>query len=282
MNSENLGQQRLKELAPPARSGTFSMLDSGPGTPRYRLEVLLPQGERPSTGWPALLLLDGEGLVGTFAEAVQRLSRRSDATGVVPSAIIALTAESVDGVDHRNRDFATARPDMPDEEADGETFRQFVEGLVPVLAARHDLDPCRLALLGHSLAGYFALHMFGSPSSPFKQFAAISPSIWWDRERLNERIARCNASGRRAFLAIGEWEEAVPPWQVGHPLAQDALARRRSRRMIGNVQDMADALAAMMGEGSVVMRLFDDEDHASILTRCVAPVLRFLSEGWRC
>ncbi|MEN7537843.1 alpha/beta hydrolase [Aurantiacibacter flavus] len=258
------------------------LLAADGNAPEYHVRVALPDAVEPREGWPALFVLDGECLLGTFAEAIGRLSRRGDATGVIPAAIIAVAAVAQPGIDHRKRDFATPASQSAGDHAEADRFLRLIEGpMLASLLARLPLDPDRIALLGHSLAGYFVLHAIGSPSTPFSQFVALSPSIWWDAAHLRRRIERIEPADRRAFLAVGEWEGALPPWQVGQPLAESALMRRRERQMIANTQNMAQALVARLGPHAVSMRLFDDEDHASMLTRSVAPALRFLTEGWR-
>lgn len=243
---------------------------------RVELSVALPPGEAPTGGWPAVLLLEGESSFGTCVEAVRRMSRRSDATGVAPMAIIGITCADHADKEIRRRDFGLiGRADSG--QANGGLAGFIEHELLPALTATFAVDGARLALFGHSLAGYFVLRVLAEHSHCFRHYAAISPSIWWDRDGLEETLHETDLAGRRAFIAIGEWEGALPPWQSGLPGSTEALARRESRRMMANARELAGDLAARMGEGAVQFALFDNEDHASIITRAMAPVLRFVS-----
>ena len=54
----------------------------------YVVDIALPSGEVPEGGWPAILLLDAPGCFATCVEALRRMARRGDATGVVPMVVI--------------------------------------------------------------------------------------------------------------------------------------------------------------------------------------------------
>ena len=81
----------------------------------------------------------------------------------------------------------------------------------------------------------------------------------------------------RVFLAVGEWEEAVPPWQRQHPGYEQLVARRAQRRMVASARELAADLARWLDASRVAFRLFPEEDHASILMVAVQRTLRFAS-----
>ena len=250
----------------------------------YRIYATQPEGMPPESGWPAIFLLDGEGLFGTVSEAIARLARRTDATGVTKAVAVAICADPVAGVDVRRRDFGTPSSDphgagpSSTTELQGEEFLQFLHtALVPALVEAMQLDGRKLSLYGHSLAGFSALNSFLSSASPFARFAAISPSIWWDREGLYARLDHADTGNRRIFLAAGEWEEALPPWQARTEQAESILARRQARRMIRNAREISERIVASSGPDTATFAFFEDEDHASIVSRSIAPALRFIS-----
>ena len=98
-----------------------------------------------------------------------------------------------------------------------------------------------------------------------------------ETKRTPVRIGDVPTRLKQAFLAAGEWEERLPPWQEGLEGSEDALDRRRRRAMIGNARAASDRLAAALGKDAVHFAAYDGEDHASILTRAIPRVLRFIS-----
>lgn len=262
----------------------------------YRVTTWLPPGEPPEGGFPAIYVLDANALFGTFVEALRRSSRRFDATGIRPAAVIgiahddALIAEN----DLRQRDFTAGPPvdgAVPAPKAGhvggAPAFLSFIaDELAPVLRRELPLAATRQTLFGHSLAGHFVLQALAMRPDAFRTWAAISPSIWWDEAGLRAALAATLAQGGararedggpRVFMAVGEWEDAVPPWQRDHPGHEQLVARRAARRMVASAQSLSADLSAWLGPERAVFRLFPEEDHASILMIAVQRVLRFAS-----
>ena len=245
-----------------------------------RIDLLVPAGAPPAAGWPSIWLLDGAGCFGTCAEAMRRMSRRSDATGVVPQVVVGISA--ADGARdtdraRRQRLFTTPRSDRPDAGGAEAFLRFLLEEVRPQVAGRAALDPAGGTLWGHSLAGYFTLWVLAHAPAAFRSYAAISPSVWWDRPLLEDGLARLQPAGPRALVCIGEWEDALPPWQAQAPGAADALARRQARQMVAGARDIAGLLARRLGEDRVQFRLLPEEDHASILSAAIPRMLRMAS-----
>jgi uncharacterized protein len=245
----------------------------------HRINLLVPDGPMPAGGWPSVWLVEADGCFATCVEAMRRMSRRSDATGVVPQVIVGINATDPDRT-RRRRSFTT--PKHGHSEAGGaEAFRNFLLDRVRVaVAARVTLDPWRATLWGHSLAGYFVLWVLATQPDAFSTYAAISPSTWWDRPLL-ERALRGLSGDRRVLVCIGEWEDALPPWQANAPGASDALARRQARQMVTGARDIAALLAGVLGEDRVQFRLLPEEDHASILSAAIPRMLRLASADGR-
>lgn len=257
----------------------------------YRVMVWCPEGEPPPDGFPAVYVLDANALFGTFVEAVRRSSRRTDATGIGPTAVIGIAHDSADlfANAQRQRDYTVGPPAhgaAPTAEQMGGAmdFLSFIaDELILQLRRELPLSAARQTLFGHSLAGQFVLQALASRPQVFAHWAAISPSVWWDEAGLRAKLAalaaaRCGQPGSapRLFLAVGEWEEAVPPWQRQQPGYAQLVARRAQRRMVGSVRDLAALLTAHWGAERVRFHVFADEDHASILMVAVQRVLRFM------
>lgn len=254
------------------------------GDVAYHVDIAFPDGSPPPRGWPSIWLLDAAGCFGTCVEALRRMSRRPDATGVSPMVVVGISAEG-DAYDvaRRHRDFTTTRAADPGvaTEADGAAeFLQFLDGQVmDTVATCVPIDRDRRTLFGHSLAGYFALWALCHHPDVFRGCAAISPSIWWDPERLRVRGPALAAHSSRLLLAAGEWEEALPPWQQGGAGSEDVLARRQARRMIANARELGEVLRRSLPPGHVEFALLADEDHASIVSAAMPRALRLASRG---
>lgn len=240
----------------------------------YRLDVFVPATPPPSGGFPLVLLLDGHGCFATAVEAVQRMGRRPDATAVSPLMVAALTAVGDDPLGHRQRDFTS--PLAGREGAGGAgAFLAFLHDMVLPLAAR--LGPVnhqRRTLFGHSLAGYFTLWVLANHPGAFNNYVAISPSVWWDQAGLLATLATLPAAELRVLLCLGEWEEALPPWQQAAAGAEQALARRQARQVRPGMAAITRQLAARLSDARVQFHLLAAEDHASIVSAAIPRMLR--------
>ncbi|MGB7412142.1 MAG: alpha/beta fold hydrolase [Sphingopyxis granuli] len=245
------------------------------GDAAYRVDLHVPAGEAPVGGWPAMLMLDGEGCFATAVEALRRMSRRPDATGTGPMILIGLSSPDRDPQDrHRERDFG-ARGGASD-------FARFVEAdVIAAVAAHARLDPRRLTLLGHSLGGYHALWMLAHRPHLFAAIAAISPSIWWDPEGLRDALRNAPLGGQRVLLCVGEWEEELPPWQAARQDSDAVRNRRAERQMVARARDMAALLADRLGPANIQYRMLAEEDHASIISAAIPRALRLASAAGR-
>ena len=257
----------------------------------YRVSVWLPPGAPPPGGFPALYVLDANALFGTFVEGVRRSSRRPDATGVVPMAVVGIAqddeapGEALYPEALRRRDFTAGPPADEPAPALGTVggapaFLAFlVDELMPALRAELPLDATGQALFGHSLAGHFVLQALAARPTAFRAWAAISPSIWWDEAGLRTNLAHAlpHASRPRLFMAVGEYEGEVPPWQRRQPGYEELVARRGKRQMVRSAEALAAELGPRFGEGEFLFRVFPEEDHASILMIAAQRALRFAS-----
>lgn len=250
-------------------------------TAEYRVDIAMPDGPAPPSGWPSIYLLDASGCFGTCVEAMRRMSRRPDATGVYPGVIIGISSPTGDyDVPRRQRDFTTPRSKSPPDDGTGgaEAFFDFLQTEVKALAGRRfPLDEGRQTLVGHSLAGYFVLWALCHHTTSVQNYAAISPSIWWDREGLFDAASKLGLGSARVLTTIGEWEDALPPWQLASPGSAEVMARREGRQMIPNARELSARLQAVLGEQAVQFSVLADDDHASVVSTSMPRILRLAS-----
>ncbi len=234
----------------------------------YRIGLWLPPGDAPAGGFPAVYVLDANALFASFVEAVRRCSRRPDATGVVPMAVVGIAPDddALFPASLRERDFAG-----------GPGFLSFLaDELAPSLERELPLNATRRMLFGHSLAGYFVLEALAARPATFATWAAISPSIWWDEPGLRARLAAVQP-GPRVLIGVGEWEASLAPWQRRQPGHEALVARRAQRRMLENAQALAQQLQGLLGPERTLFRVFPEEDHASVVMVACQRALRFAS-----
>ncbi|WP_374405795.1 alpha/beta hydrolase [Pelagerythrobacter sp.] len=254
-------------------------LDSHHVGDRYRVHIARPEGEPPADGWPLLVLLDSDTCFATCVETMRRMARRTDATGAREIAIVGVSSANGSDVDTRKRDYTTPLGEGGNttEHGAGRFLDFLAEELLPFAHDLMRVNQDRQMLLGHSLAGYFALWTMCSRPGLFDRHIALSPSLWWDGFSLLETFRGAEAIDPRTLLCVGEWEEALAPRQFHDPGRDRILERRRSRRMIGSAVELGEILNRREGGRGAEVHVLDGEDHASIVTAAMPRVLRFVS-----
>lgn len=225
---------------------------------------------------PVLWVLDGASLFASMARAVAMLARRGDATGVRPMIVAGIDH---DPADRARRDaeysFGPCRDPAgfaaPDRVGGGEAMIDRIAGpMLAAVAERCPVDATQQMLFGHSLAGSFALHAMAARPSLFRVVGAVSPSIWWDRDAVFERVANMADRGQALFLGAGGREQPVS-------IQNDADRRRDARGIVREVRAMAELVATRLGEDRVATSVAADEDHASAPLTLMPGFLRFAS-----
>jgi predicted alpha/beta superfamily hydrolase len=92
-------------------------------------------------------------------------------------------------------------------------FRDFVRDEVKPLVERGYRTDGRDAVIGESLAGLFIVETYMVEPQLFDAYAAIDPSLWWDKEALSKTAAaRIGApqKGRSLYLAMAKEQAAEP------------------------------------------------------------------------
>lgn len=260
----------------------------------YHLSIAWPDVQPPAAGYPVVYLLDAHVAFATMVESERARSPRQDATGVPPTVVAGLSLAG-GRADRRRRTWDFTRPglELPDFERHAGTpppetggapglLELLVDVVFPTVEQEHAIDPARRLLFGHSLGGLFALETLFDRPGLFRAVVAASPSVWWDAPGVLARAAALAAAppdpAPHVLVTAGEYEEELPPWLQGRPGAGEILARRRRRRMVGNVLALGEALAPLAGRGgSGRAVVYPREDHASVVLLTVNEALRIWS-----
>lgn len=89
------------------------------------------------------------------------------------------------------------------------TFRKFIrEEVMPAIAARYRVSS-ESGVIGESLAGLFIVETYLREPGLFTHYAAISPSLWWDDNRLSSEASALTSSkqviaGSRLYLTMAD------------------------------------------------------------------------------
>jgi predicted alpha/beta superfamily hydrolase len=167
---------------------------------QYRIFVSVPRGPAPAKGYPVLVLLDANAYFAAAFSALQVLAppdpqlASMSLSGVQPMIVVGVgyPGDAPMSLVRREFDFLPAhiatnpQAGVPWLNGGGaDMFLSFLlEELRPAIARHYPVDPDRQSLSGHSLGGFFTLYVLVKRPDAFRNYAAISPSLWWDEHHL--------------------------------------------------------------------------------------------------
>lgn len=167
---------------------------------------------------PIIVVLDGDAHFDHTASAVRFLVNQ----GRMPPALVVAVPNTAD----RTRDLTPAvisdtalRTATPTAGGADRLLRFLADELIPAIERRHGKAPFRV-LVGHSLGGLTAAYALLGGAGGFQAVIAISPSLWWDHERLTDslvaRLARQPPLQGWWYATMGALESAdqmIAPFQ---------------------------------------------------------------------
>jgi predicted alpha/beta superfamily hydrolase len=119
-----------------------------------------------------------------------------------------------------------------------DSFRRFIRDEVKPLVEHQYRTNGRDAVLGESLAGLFIVETYMREPSLFGAYAAIDPSLWWDKEALSLSVADSIGAGQRErpiYIAEAK-EQGETPAVMNRVIA--ALKSGPSRWCMASRQDL--------------------------------------------
>lgn len=255
---------------------------------RFHIHVWMP-GERPSSGYRCLYILDCDDHFAMFAEqAVTRIAEGWEAPVLVGIGY----SKGARTVERRIYDLTprAARYDMPSRPngapwpklGGGDDLLATIEhDIKPRVAALCGESPSTTTLFGHSLGGLMVLHAFSSCVGSYNRYFAASPSIWFnDRKVISDVAARLALPFPRAValqIVVGGAEEYLTSNRAG-PHADPVLraAWVASNRMVGNARDLAQVIRKRnLSEFDFAFDELPGADHRSILPSATRRALQF-------
>lgn len=91
-------------------------------------------------------------------------------------------------------------------------FRAFLRDEVKPLVERQYRTSGKGVVIGESLAGLFIVETYMAEPALFDGYAAIDPSLWWDKEALSKRSATVGPAqrGKRLYVALAKEQLESP------------------------------------------------------------------------
>lgn len=135
--------------------------------------------------YPLLILLDGYAFFKTAAGIIHFMSSDRNRNYFMPETII-VAIENVD----RERDFTVTKlkTKRVNTMGGGKKILTFIEKeLISYVDENYRTKPYR-TLVGHSLGGLLTLNSYIDKSSIFDAYLSIDPSIWWDEDKMINKV----------------------------------------------------------------------------------------------
>lgn len=210
------GEAREPETTQPLRFRSLVVPVEGRRAIRDRdVQVWVPEGSAPPSGWPFLVVTDGDLADTPTFHVIYTLRTLVDEGDVAPTVVIAVPSRV-----ERNRELSARAPEFADFLADA---------VWPAVDARAPLAE-KGAVLGYSFGGLAAVHAGVERSDRFDTVVAMSPSLWYRRRAVLRRVRRAREVSTRWWLDIGSLEgrpgEDVPYMVADARRLRDLLTAR--------------------------------------------------------
>jgi predicted alpha/beta superfamily hydrolase len=207
--------QASNSVQAPSRDERFVVRSAVLGEVR-EVWVHLPQGWNSGERFDAVYVLDADALYPlTAGETDFRVVMRKPPRLVT----VGITSMSANG---RSRDFTPVDDSLPGDSihavGKADNFIRFLETeVIPVVAQRYPVTSHRI-LVGHSLAGLFALHVLATRPELFDRYIAISPTIPFANEAIITSLTAhlAGTPGAKVLFASTANEEYGYPQGLDH------------------------------------------------------------------
>ncbi|UVW27347.1 alpha/beta hydrolase [Massilia sp. H6] len=247
----------------------------------YQVYVALPDAYRESgKSYPVLFVADANYAFPLARSIASRLHKHAGMEQVI---VVGLSYAKGDAPNFsRRRDYTpsvprrhTYRSDMPGRApAFGEAaaYGRFITSEVfPMIAREYRADMRRKIFVGHSYGSLLGLQLLLSAPRSFEHYILGSPSLWYDAGMMFERelayAARHKDLPASVFFGIGGLEKLAP-----------GKKRSRSEEDADMVADLREFDASLTSHRypnlKTRLRVFEDEDHASVFPLVLTHGLR--------
>ncbi len=226
---------------------------------RREIIVGVPAGyEGGDETYPVVYLLDGPSHFHHTTGTARFLARNGRMPDVIVVAI-PNTDRTRDLSPPVHSDAAPARSSA----GGADNFLEFIDGeLKPFIDENYRTRPYAI-LIGHSLGGLFANHALVHRPDVFDAYISISPSLWWDEQRL---VAQADSAFDHAGDLVGDFYMTMG---------------NEGGAMLGGALKFAGILEAKAPEDfRWEFKLMEEESHGSVPHRSTYYGLEKVFDGW--
>lgn len=186
----------------------------------YSISVRLPAHYKPNRkrGYPVVYLLDANIYFDIIAATLNKYEEIGLAAPVILVGVGYKDFPTLDSLRNRDDTYPVAIPEYEMSVSGGASkfLTFFGKDLIPRIDHSYHTDTSRRILMGHSLAGYFALYTLlqdlSGKSGFFSGYIAASPSVHYNRYYIFDQLkqlppANARPSRIRAYITFGGEED---------------------------------------------------------------------------
>ena len=152
----------------------------------YRIQAAA-LGERPTSGYPVLYILDGDAFFPAILNMAQSLLINPITKSHAACLIVGIgyTGGTIRDLSQRALDYTPPLPDnAPESErkqyGQADRFSRFIDDeLSALLDSKYRIDTQNQAVFGHSFGALYGLYSLFTRPERFRHYLLVSPSIWW-------------------------------------------------------------------------------------------------------
>jgi uncharacterized protein len=192
-----------------------------------------------SRRFPVIYLLDGGAHFNAATGVVHHLSSPNSGVSRIPEMLV-VAIPNMGRTHNLTPTHVTSGPYSENSGGAADFLRFLREELIPQIDARYRTTAER-TLVGHSLAGLFALTVFLDQPETFDHYIAIEPSLWWDDQLLVRRLSEqpVRTFGRRISVFIAQANSPASEYQDLQLKKQHESGIRRFSKLLAKRQDVS-------------------------------------------
>jgi uncharacterized protein len=226
-----------------------------------------------STGraFPVLYLLDGGAHFNMATGVVHHLSAPNSGTFLMPETIIVALPNM--GRVHNMTPVHIDSGAYSEDSGGGTQFLEFLrKELMPEIESKYRTTPER-TLVGHSLAGLFALNVLLTAPDTFAHYIAIDPSLFWGDQYLVHQVKtwRAPTSGPAPSVYIAQGNSPLSDYE-------DVTLKKQHEEGIRNFRKLFGARKSSQIRSG--FDYFPDETHRSVVLPALWRGLLFTYENY--
>lgn len=272
----------------------FDLMDGRTGRLR-RIFLSVPPGVAPKTGWPALVMFDGNAMIAMSADIMRSQAPYPSSTNLGWGVLIGMGYPTEEAYDFQQRSWDLTPPPgrlyppffpgNPEARTGGadEFARFLLQDALPTISALVPINKAETSIFGHSFGGLFTLWLLFTQASSFRHWIAASPSITWEDGNLLRFFDAFDASIVRGdvHVSAGEWEgDRIAPFQLAGAEREKRLKAAAKEQTVSAARDLVARLEKTLGN-RVSFEIIADATHMSVLPTVVNRALHLAFGLWR-